>query len=102
MDVTNTGTSSGDEVVQLYVRRQQAGSDEAVQELRGFQRVHLAPGERRTVTFSLEAPRDLRRYDEAGGAYAVPPGAYEARVGASSADIRARAGFSVEAVHGKH
>jgi beta-glucosidase len=54
------------------------------------------------VTFSLEAPRDLRRYDEAGGAYAVPPGAYEVRVGASSADIRARAGFSVEAVHGKH
>ncbi len=42
VDVTNAGTRSGDEVVQLYVRREHAGSGDAVQELRGFQRIHLA------------------------------------------------------------
>ncbi|WP_423177915.1 MULTISPECIES: glycoside hydrolase family 3 C-terminal domain-containing protein [unclassified Stenotrophomonas] len=95
LDVTNAGTRSGDEVVQLYVRREHAGSGDAVQELRGFQRVQLAPGERRTVTFTLEAAQALRHYDEARAAYAVQPGAYEVRVGASSADIRAQGRFTV-------
>ncbi|MCR1004842.1 MAG: glycoside hydrolase family 3 C-terminal domain-containing protein, partial [Stenotrophomonas maltophilia] len=95
VDVTNAGTRSGDEVVQLYVRREHAGSGDAVQELRGFQRVQLAPGERRTVTFILEAAQALRHYDEARAAYAVQPGAYEVRVGASSADIRAQGRFTV-------
>lgn len=99
VDVANTGTRSGDEVVQLYVRREHAGSGDAVQELRGFQRVQLAPGERRTVTFTLEAAQALRHYDEARAAYAVRPGAYEVRVGASSADIRARGRFTVVPAH---
>lgn len=99
VDVANTGTRSGDEVVQLYVRREHAGSGDVVQELRGFQRVQLAPGERRTVTFTLEAAQALRHYDEARAAYAVQPGAYEVRVGASSADIRARGRFTVVPAH---
>lgn len=99
VDVANAGTRSGDEVVQLYVRREHAGGGDAVQELRGFQRVHLAPGERRTVTFTLEAAQALRHYDEARAAYAVQPGAYEARVGASSADIRAQGRFTVVPAH---
>lgn len=99
VDVANTGTRSGDEVVQLYVRREHAGSGDAVQELRGFQRVQLAPGERRTVTFTLEAAQALRHYDEARAAYAVQPGAYEVRVGASSADIRSRGRFTVVPAH---
>jgi beta-glucosidase len=65
--------------------------------LRGFRRVHLAAGERRTVAFDLQAQQDLRQYDEARGGYAVPAGAYEVRVGSSSADIRAKDGFRVEA-----
>ncbi|MBA0471278.1 glycoside hydrolase family 3 C-terminal domain-containing protein [Stenotrophomonas sepilia] len=99
VDVTNAGTRSGDEVVQLYVRREHAGSGDAVQELRGFQRVQLAPGERRTVTFTLQAAQALRHYDEARAAYAVQPGAYEVRVGASSADIRAQGRFTVVPAH---
>jgi beta-glucosidase len=99
VDVTNAGTRSGDEVVQLYVRRELAGSGDAVQELRGFQRVQLAPGERRTVTFTLQAAQALRHYDQARAAYAVQPGAYEVRVGASSADIRAQGRFSVVSAH---
>lgn len=99
VDVANTGTRSGDEVVQLYVRREHAGSGDAVQELRGFQRVQLAPGERRTVTFTLEAAQALRHYDEARAAYAVQPGAYEVRVGASSTDVRAQGRFTVVPAH---
>ena len=54
-DVTNTGTRAGDEVVQLYLRDDVASVARPVQELRGFQRVHLAPSESRTVHFALDA-----------------------------------------------
>jgi beta-glucosidase len=96
VEIANTGKRAGDEVVQLYVRRLQAAPGDARQTLRGFQRVHLAAGERRTVVFDLEAQQALRHYDDARGGYAVPAGAYEAWVGSSSADIRAKAGFTVE------
>ena len=97
MDVANTGKRAGDEVVQLYVRPLQFAAGNAQQELRGFQRIHLAPGERRTMTFELSPQQALRRYDEARGAYVVPPGRYELRVGGSSADVRARVPFEVTA-----
>ncbi|WP_299347473.1 glycoside hydrolase family 3 protein [uncultured Pseudoxanthomonas sp.] len=97
VEVANAGKRAGDEVVQLYVRPLQAAAGGAQQELRGFQRIHLAPGERRTVTFELSPHQALRRYDEARGAYVVPPGRYELRVGASSADVRARVPFEVTA-----
>lgn len=97
VDVANTGKRAGDEVVQLYVRPLNAGPGDPQQELRGFQRIHLAAGERRTVVFELEPQQALRRYDEARGAYTVPPGRYEVRVGGSSADVRAHALFEVTA-----
>lgn len=99
VDVANAGSRAGDEVVQLYVRRERGSASDAVQELRGFQRVHLAPGERRTVAFTLEAPQALRHYDDARAAYVVRPGAYEVRVGASSADVRAQGRFTVVPTH---
>jgi len=97
VEVANAGKRAGDEVVQLYVRRLAAGAGDAQQTLRGFQRVHLAPGERRTVTFDLDAQQALREYDDARGAYVVRPGAYEVRIGDSSADARVRSRFTVEA-----
>lgn len=97
VEVANAGKRAGDEVVQLYVRRQQAAPGEAQQNLRGFQRVHLAPGEKRTVAFDLDAQEALRQYDEATSRYTVPAGGYEVRVGSSSADARVQAGFEVEA-----
>jgi beta-glucosidase len=58
VDVTNTGSAAGDEVAQLYVH-QRAGSDSRPQrELKGFRRVSLAPGEKRTLSFSL-GPQEL-------------------------------------------
>ncbi|WP_430543790.1 glycoside hydrolase family 3 C-terminal domain-containing protein [Xanthomonas sacchari] len=97
VEVANTGKRAGDEVVQLYVRRLAAAPGDAQQALRGFQRVRLAPGERRTLTFELDARQALRQYDEARGTYVVPAGSYEVRIGGSSADARVRARFTVEA-----
>jgi len=97
VEVANTGKRDGDEVVQLYVRRVDAAPGDAVQSLHGFQREHLAAGQKQTVAFDLDAYQALRQYDEARGAYEVPPGAYEVRVGSSSADARVKARFTVEA-----
>jgi beta-glucosidase len=96
LQVGNTGARAGDEVVQLYLRRIGAGKESALKDLRGFQRISLQPGESRKVEFAFTPERDLRFYDEQGKRYAVDPGTYEVQVGASSADIRARATFEVE------
>jgi beta-glucosidase len=72
VEVTNTGTRAGDDVVQLYVRDEEATVARPVRELRGFQRLHLAAGECRTVTFRLSTEQlayvdvDLRRIIEPG------------------------------------
>lgn len=58
VDVTNTGARAGDEVVQLYVRDDLASVTRPVKELKRFERVTLAPGEKKTVQFEL-TPRDL-------------------------------------------
>jgi beta-glucosidase len=54
-NVSNTGKTAADEVVQLYVRLQGTSVEEPVRKLRGFQRVSLAPGESKKVTFALGA-----------------------------------------------
>nr|WP_019397606.1 glycoside hydrolase family 3 protein [Pseudoxanthomonas sp. GW2] len=95
--VKNEGKRAGDEVVQLYLAPLQPRRERALKELRGFQRVHLQPGESRTFSFSIVPERDLRVYDEAAGRYVVDPGRYEVQVGASSADIRMRAPLEVVA-----
>ena len=93
--VRNSGSRAGDEVVQLYVRAPQ-GEGRSLKDLRGFQRVHLQPGESREVSFVLAPEKDLRHYDEGKQAYVVTPGEYEVQVGASSADIRARTSLAVK------
>jgi len=62
VDVTNSGTRAGDDVVQLYVRDDAASVTRPVKMLRGFRRVTLRPGERRSLTFTLR-PQDLALYD---------------------------------------
>ncbi len=84
VDVENTGARVGDEVVQLYARDVAATVARPVLELRGYRRVTLAPGERRTVTFRLASEQfcfrgaDLRRI--------VEPGVIALSVGTSSVD----------------
>jgi beta-glucosidase len=86
--VTNTGTRAGDEVVQLYLRDVLASVARPVMELRGFTRLHLAPGESREVTFTI-GPRDLRMLSR-DLQWIVEPGVFRVMVGASSKDIRLR------------
>ena len=86
--VKNVGARAGDEVVQLYARSAAAKVPEVNKELRGFERVPLAPGEQRVVTFKLTPAAALRHYDAAAKGLAVAPGDYEIQVGASSHDIR--------------
>jgi beta-glucosidase len=86
--VRNSGTRAGDEVVQLYVRDVLASVARPIMELKGFERVALAPGEQRTVTFTL-GPKDLRLLNEQMK-WVVEPGAFRIMIGASSKDIRLR------------
>lgn len=82
VDVTNTGRRIGDEVVQLYVRHPDATVPRPIKELKGFNRISLEPGGRKTVTFVLHT-HQLGYYDEAMQ-YAVHPGAVEVLVGNAS------------------
>jgi beta-glucosidase len=86
--VKNTGTRSGDEVVQLYVRDVLASVSRPVMELKGFARVPLEPGEERDVSFPISAA-DLRFLD-ADLRWVTEPGTWRIMVGASSKDIRLR------------
>jgi beta-glucosidase len=94
VDVKNTGERAGDEVVQLYVKRPHSPRERPIQELRGFQRVSLQPGETKTVEISLAAS-SLGHWDMARRASVVEPGKLELRVGSSSADIRLQKIISV-------
>ena len=93
VDVMNSGQRAGDEVVQLYVRDDVASVTRPVKELRGFARITLEPGERRTVSFTL-APDDLAFYD-VQMRRVVEPGAFTVWAGTSSADEGQRARFEV-------
>jgi beta-glucosidase len=81
--VANAGARAGEEVVQLYLRDDVASVTRPVRELRGFRKVLLRPGERRTLSFRL-GPDDLACYD-AGLRRVVEPGTFTVFVGGSSA-----------------
>jgi beta-glucosidase len=86
IDVTNTGPRTGDEVVQLYIRDRVASVTRPVRELRGFERVSLAPGERKTVTFTVGPPA-LRFFDERMKRV-VEPGVFDIMLGTSSTRLQ--------------
>ena len=75
--------------MQLYVAAPESTLHRPEQELRGFERVMLEPGEATTVEFALER-RAFCLYDTASQAWQAPAGGYEIRIGTSSRDIRAR------------
>ncbi len=96
VDVTNIGRRAGAEVVQLYIGDPQAALVRPEKELKGFAKVVLQPGERRTVSLSLDM-RALACYDDARATWVAEAGAFEVLIGASSADIRARTQFVLTA-----
>jgi beta-glucosidase len=86
VDVKNTGSRAGDEVVQLYVHDQVASVTRPVKLLKEFARVTLEPGERRTVGFSLGP--DAFRFWNAEMQEVVEPGLFDILVGANSVDLK--------------
>jgi beta-glucosidase len=89
VEVENVGERAGDEVVQLYVRDEEASVTRPVKELRGFRRVHLAAGERRRVTFRLAA--EQLAFTGLDGQLVLEPGRVRVMVGTSSADLPCQA-----------
>ncbi len=85
VEVTNTGMRAGEEVVQLYVRDEEATVARPVRELLGFSRVELAPGECRTVVFRLSTEQFA--HIDARYRRVVEPGRVSVQVGRSSADL---------------
>jgi len=96
VDVTNQGKLAGDEVVQLYVRHLGSRVARPREDLRGYRRVTLGPGETRTVAFPLAAS-GLAYWDPDAHRWVVEDEPVEIAVGASSADIRLRRTISVAA-----
>ncbi len=90
LEVKNTGSRAGAEVVQLYVHDGHSRIDRPVHELKGFGRVELQPGETRTVHFTLDRAA-LSYWSPATKAWQADPGAFEIQIGASSRDIRLHA-----------
>ena len=95
LTVTNTGNCAGAEIVQLYVAKQDAKVFRPAQELKGFAKVFLAPGESRTVSIALD-DKAFRYWNVKTDRWEVEGGSYQLRVGASSADIRLTAEVSVK------
>ena len=93
--VKNTGSIAGKEIVQLYVGDDKCSVLRPVKELKHFAKVALAPGEEKSVTFTL-TPDDLKFYDEASAAWKYEPGKFKAYVCASSADVRGVVPFEMQ------
>ena len=87
LTVTNTGKRAGAEIVQLYAAKPGAEVFRPAQELKGFAKVQLQPGESKTVTIPLD-DKAFRYWNTKTDSWEVEGGSYELRVGASSADIR--------------
>ena len=92
-DIKNAGKIKGDEVIQLYLHDVVGSVSRPLQELKGFQRITLKPGEKKTVEFEL-MPDDFSMYD-AGMNWIVEPGIFEVMIGSSSEDIRLEGQFEV-------
>ena len=85
VDVTNTGARTGSETVQMYIRDLFSSVTRPVKELKGFEKIRLEPGEKKTVAFDI-TPESLKFYDIKMNCV-VEPGEFEVMVGNSSRDV---------------
>jgi beta-glucosidase len=84
VELTNTGKMAGDEIVQMYIRDKISSVTRPVKELKGFKRVFLKPGEKKTVT--LEITPEKLAFHNIDIKFVVEPGDFEIMVGSSSRD----------------
>lgn len=92
-DISNVGGRAGEEVVQLYINDVVSSVTRPVKELKGFQKIALAPGEKKTVKFTV-TPEELSFYDQ-NMVRRVEPGLFNVMVGSSSEQVRLRGSFEV-------
>ena len=92
LDVSNVGNRAGAEVVQLYMGDPVSSVQRPLKELKGFEKVYLEPGQKRTVTFTL-TDEDLSFWDEGTRRWASEAGEFDILVGSSSRDIRLQGVF---------
>ncbi len=95
LDLTNSGAVAGQEVVQLYVRDVKAVVARPEKELKAFQKVALAAGETKTVSFTLDQEA-FWYFDLAKNSFTVEPGDFEILVGSSSRDLRLASTLTVQ------
>ena len=93
VDVENTGKRAGIETVQLYLRERFTPVATPVKQLRGFERVQLDPGQKKTVNFTL-GPEELQLLDQ-DLQWKVVPGTFDVMIGTSSADVALKGSFEV-------
>ena len=87
INVKNTGTREGQEVIQLYVSDKKSSLPRPVKELKGFKKVKLAPGEEKAVTLTIDK-KALSFFDDVKHEWMAEPGKFEAVIGTSSRDIK--------------
>lgn len=95
VNVKNTGSRTGSEVVQLYIHDIKSSVDRPYKELKGFAKVNLKPGESRDVEISIDK-RALSFYDEQSRDWKAEPGKFEALVGNASDNLPLKATFELK------
>ena len=94
VEIENIGRQPGVETVQLYLRERFTPVSTPLEQLRGFERVELAPGQKKTVIFNL-GPEDLKLLNK-DMHWVVVPGTFDIMIGHSSTDIAAKATLEVQ------
>ena len=92
--VTNKGSREGSETVQFYISDLKSSLPRPTKELKGFEKVRLAPGETKTVKFTV-TPEALKFFDDRKHEWVAEPGKFKAHIGASSTDIRHSLNFEL-------
>ena len=95
VDVENTGSVDGAEVVQLYIADPEASIDRPAKELKGFEKVFLKAGQKKTVTFEIDA-EDLSYFDAEKHEWVAESGEFQALLGSSSEDLKAMVSFQLK------
>ena len=93
--IKNTGKIKGDEVVQIYVRKDSANIKVPINQLKRFRRITLAPGESKTLTFKVPAS-EFSFYSTRTNKFQIEPGKWEIQAGSSCKDIRLHKTIRIE------
>ena len=93
--VTNTGDRTGRETVQMYVGDRKSSLPRPVKELKGFEKVTLAPGESTTVSFTVDRD-DLGFFDPDRHEWVAEPGKFDIYVAAAADDVKGKVTFELK------